>query len=169
MIIWKHSSVVSPEQIDAIAAGERLVLDDSARQAMSASHNLLAELIEKKRLIYGVTTGFGPLACHYVSGAEAADLQRNCIYHLASGVGEPFPTRTVRAIMATRLANLIRGHSAVRPETADLLVAMLNQGIIPIVPCMGTVGASGDLTPLAHVVLAMMGEGQVEYQGMRMP
>lgn len=120
-------------------------------------------------VIYGVTTGFGPLATTHLPPERAAELQRNLLYHLATGVGPWLSREQTRAMMVARAASLSRGYSAVRPEVVGLLCACLERGVTPAVPSMGTVGASGDLTPLAHVALALTGEGEVWGEGGPVP
>jgi len=135
---------------------------------MQAAHELLQRMVHERRRIYGVTTGYGPLASHPVTPEHAEELQRHLLYHLASGVGRPLSEAHVRATMAARAASLARGHSGIGEPLFQLLLDCLNAGITPIVPEMGTVGASGDLTPLAHIGLALIGEGEVTVNGTRM-
>jgi len=156
-------------EVEAVADGAEITLAPEVLERATAGRLHLEELVAARRLIYGVTTGYGPLAGRYVDPGRSAELQRNLIYHLASGTGDPLPRRTVRAIMLIRLATLTRGHSAVRPESLQCLVDWLNADLVPVVPERGTVGASGDLTPLAHIALALMGEGEVDDGGTRRP
>ena len=157
---------VAPGDIFAVAVeGHPAVIGEAARARMACSSATLARHIAARRRIYGVTTGYGPLARNYVTPAHATELQRNLIYHLATGVGRPYPPATTRAIMAARLSSLARGRSAIGAPFVDLLLAFLAHGISPVVPELGTVGASGDLTPLAHVALAMIGQGVVWFEG----
>ncbi|MGM0412140.1 MAG: HAL/PAL/TAL family ammonia-lyase [Pseudomonadota bacterium] len=157
------------DAVEAVADGAPVTLDPAVLDRATAGRVHLDELVAARRLIYGVTTGYGPLAGRYVDPAHSAALQRNLVYHLASGTGDPLPRRTVRAIMLVRLATLTRGHSAVRPETLRCLADWLNDDLVPVVPERGTVGASGDLTPLAHIALALMGEAEVDDGGTRRP
>src|SRR6266581_7231596 len=110
--------------------------------------------------IYGVNTGFGKLAHVRIKPEQARELQRNLIRSHASGVGDPLSVDAVRAMMLLRANVLLRGTSGVRPELPWLIVEMLNAGVHPRVPSQGSVGASGDLAPLAHLALAMIGEGE---------
>jgi len=132
-----------------------------ARARMRPSETALDAHVAEGRRIYGVTTGYGPLAGYRVAPEDSAQLQRGLIDHLASGVGPPLPREAVRAMMAARVSSLARGWSGVRAGVADQLTAMLNADVVPEVPEAGTVGASGDLTPLAHTALAAIGEGRV--------
>lgn len=137
-----------------------------ARMRLSA--DFLAHMAAERRRIYGVTTGYGPLAQHYVAPELSGALQLGLIHHLASGVGVPLSPSATRAVMAARLACLARGHSGIGPGPVGLMVACLNEHILPVIPEMGTVGASGDLTPLAHVALALVGDGPVRWGGEQM-
>lgn len=116
---------------------------------------------------YGINTGFGSLAKKRIAPGDLETLQRNLIRSHSAGVGEPLPRDVTRAMMLCLAASLSRGHSGVRPEVVELLVSMLNKGVTPVVPSLGSVGASGDLAPLASVALAMIGEGECELDGKR--
>lgn len=157
------------EQVFAVSEGELFRLPEGAAERIRASREMLERLAGEGRRIYGVTTGFGPLACHHVLPEEAEHLQRNLIYHLASGVGPLYEREETRAMLAARILSLSRGYSAVREETLQFLCRCLNEDLLPCVPQMGTVGASGDLTPLAHLALGWLGEGEVHLRGKRMP
>ena len=152
-------------QLEAISLGARLELGPDRWQAVRRCRDFLEQLIAEKRRIYGVTTGYGPLANTYVDTAASAQLQQGLVYHLSSGTGPLLKKEQVRAIMAARAVTLARGHSAIRPQALQLLLDCLNQDLIPRVPAIGTVGASGDLTPLAHITLGLMGQGEVWWQG----
>ncbi|HYD99062.1 MAG TPA: aromatic amino acid ammonia-lyase [Alphaproteobacteria bacterium] len=156
--------------LHAVAVERRpLALGEAARARMAESSDTLARLVGERRRIYGVTTGYGPLARHYVTPEQAATLQRNLIYHLATGVGRPYSPVHTRAIMAARASSLARGRSGIGAATFDLLLRCLEADLLPVVPEMGTVGASGDLTPLAHIALVLIGEGEAMWRGERMP
>ncbi len=118
--------------------------------------------------MYGVTTGFGDLADVRIDPAQTAQLQRNLVRSHAAGVGEPLPADVVRAMLVLRAATLAVGLSGARPQVAELLCGMLNAGVHPVVPSRGSVGASGDLAPLAHLALVLIGEGSAEIDGRRM-
>lgn len=153
-----------------VATGQRpLALGAAAAARMAASHATLTRIVEERRRIYGVTTGYGPLASHPVTPEHAAQLQRHLVYHLCSGVGAPLSRVHTRAMMVARAASLAQGFSGVGVPLFEQLLACINLDLVPVVPEMGTVGASGDLTPLAHVALALMGEGEMWYQGVRLP
>ncbi len=159
-VVLDCGAPVSPALVEAVAVARAPVrIGEVAELAMARACACLDRLKAEHRLIYGVTTGYGPLARSYVGAGLNAELQRNLVYHLASGVGPLLPPDQARAVTVARLATLVRGHSAVRPQIAQALVALLNADFAPAIPAKGTVGASGDLTPLAHMALGLMGEG----------
>jgi histidine ammonia-lyase len=119
--------------------------------------------------VYGVNTGFGKLASTRIGADDLATLQRNLIRSHSVGVGEPMAPAVVRLVLALKAVSLARGHSGVRPQVIEALVAAYNAGLVPSVPCQGSVGASGDLAPLAHMTLALMGEGECLVEGQRVP
>ena len=145
--------------------GEPVVLHESARKKMRESRDFILDMVDSGERVYGVTTGFGRLAEILVPEDDRENLQRNLIRSHSSGVGDPMSATQVRIIMLLRVNSLARGHSGCREKVADLLIEFLNIGVHPIVPRYGSVGASGDLAPLAHIGLALIGEGDVEYQG----
>src|SRR5579884_428485 len=140
-------------------AGERVAIALEAFERVRAGRAFVERIGAEDRTVYGVTTGFGHLSCVKIEPDQLADLQRNLIRSHAAGVGEPFDAPTARAIVLLLLNSLARGHSGVRPELIELLAAMLNAGVTPVVPMRGSVGASGDLAPLAHLALVLIGEG----------
>lgn len=153
-----------------VATGRRSVaLGHAAQQRMHASHAMLGRMVEERRRIYGVTTGYGPLASQPVTPEHAELLQRNLVYHLCSGVGQPLSPLHTRAMMVARASSLARGYSGIGGALFNTLLDCINLELTPVVPEMGTVGASGDLTPLAHVALALLGEGEMWYRGARLP
>lgn len=134
-------------------------------ERIDAARRLVDAYVQEGRPVYGITTGFGKFAEVSISREQTAALQRNLIVSHACGVGPPLPTETVRALMLLRANALAKGFSGVRMSTVESLLAMLNAGVHPIVPAQGSLGASGDLAPLAHVVLVMIGEGEAEVDG----
>jgi histidine ammonia-lyase len=142
--------------------GQPVALAPDARKRMSASRAVIERVVAAGDTVYGVTTGFGDLADVRIEPGQTAELQRNLVRSHAAGVGEPLPAEVVRAILLLRANGLAVGLSGVRPELVDLLCEMLNAGVHPVVPSRGSVGASGDLAPLAHVALVLIGEGHVE-------
>ena len=157
------------DALAAIAAGAQTTVGLTVRRRLEASHAQLTALAAAGRVVYGLNTGCGPLCDRPVAPDAAADFQRNLVRSHASGLGVPLPVPVVRAAMAARAFSLAQGRSAVRPIVVDTLVALLNAGIHPIVPEIGSVGASGDLVELAHLALTLIGEGEVEYRGARLP
>ncbi|MFW5825018.1 MAG: HAL/PAL/TAL family ammonia-lyase [Marinobacter sp.] len=151
--------------LEAVAHGLPLVLTDEVQQRVEQSHERLARYLQENRCIYGVTTGYGPLANTLVGRDHSAELQSNLIAHLSAGVGEPLSRLQTRATMTARISALARGHSGVSPAALGTLVQCLNLDALPVVPAMGTVGASGDLTPLAHIAGALMGHGEMRLGG----
>ncbi|NNF28475.1 MAG: histidine ammonia-lyase [Gemmatimonadetes bacterium] len=158
------------QAIDQVAAGGHPVaLAPRARADMVRSRDLVARLLASEAKIYGVTTGFGRLASVVISADQQRDLQRNLVRSHSAGFGAPLSDTEVRAVMLLRANALARGHSGCRPEVVETLVAFLNEGLIPVVPELGSVGASGDLAPLAHVALNLIGEGRVRVAGATVP
>jgi len=145
----------------------RVAIAPSARRAMAASRRVVERALRRGARIYGLTTGFGNFADVTISPAEIETLQRNLVRSHAAGVGELLPDRDVRAMMVLRANALARGFSGIRPATVATLVAMLSADLLPPVPSQGSVGASGDLAPLAHLALALMGEGDLFRRGRR--
>jgi len=127
------------------------------------------KLTESDELFYGINTGFGRLASDRISPDQIVQLQRNLLRSHAAGVGEPLPDSAVRGIIALRLNSLLSGRSGVRYRLLEAMQALLDKEVIPFVPSRGSVGASGDLAPLAHVALTLMGEGEAFYRGRRVP
>ena len=146
----------------------RAALAPSARRAMAASRRVVDRAIRSGARVYGVTTGFGKFADVAIPPDQIADLQRNLIRSHAAGVGPALEAPAVRAMMLLRANALARGNSGIRIATVETLVAMLAADVLPVVPSQGSVGASGDLAPLAHLALAMLGEGRVTRRGREM-
>lgn len=144
-------------------------ISDAATALLVKSSKLIAKWVAGEEKVYGVTTGFGNLADVSISKSDTRRLQRNLLMSHASGVGDPLDTESVRAVMALRVKDLLRGNSGARPQTVQLLVDMLNAGITPVVPEKGSVGASGDLCPLAHLALVLVGLGEADVNGERLP
>jgi histidine ammonia-lyase len=163
------------EELQAIHASSEgriqpLVMDPQALPAILASAAVVRRAAEGDAPVYGVNTGFGKLASTRISAEDLATLQWNLIRSHSVGVGEPLAAPVVRLMLALKAASLARGHSGVRPLVIDTLLAVHNAGLVPCVPSQGSVGASGDLAPLAHMTLALMGEGEfVTEGGQRVP
>jgi histidine ammonia-lyase len=140
---------------------DQAILGDDARRAMTESAALVERLAESDEPVYGVSTGFGSLATTSIPPPRRAELQRALIRSHAAGMGAPVEREVVRAMMLLRARSLAMGYSGARPEVGDAIVALLNAGLTPVVPEHGSLGASGDLAPLAHCALALLGEGEV--------
>ena len=151
----------------AIYRGAPVALDPGGRALVARGAAAVEAVLASGEAVYGINTGFGKLASVRIGRADLARLQRNIVLSHAAGVGEPMPVAVTRLMMALKVASLARGASGVRPETIDLLAAMLDRGVIPVVPSQGSVGASGDLAPLAHMTAAMIGVGEVHAGGAR--
>jgi histidine ammonia-lyase len=149
--------------------GARVRLDEAARGRMQEAREVIDALVAEGAVVYGVTTGFGDLATTFIDRGEVGQLQENLLMSHAAGVGSPFPTEVVRAMLLLRANTLALGHSGCRPLLVDRLLAFLERGIHPIVPEQGSLGASGDLAPLAHLALPLIGRGEVEHDGRIVP
>ena len=153
------------EQLAALADGtERAALASDARRRTAAARAVVDRALEGDDPVYGVNTGFGSFAEVRIAHADLSELQINLLRSHAAGVGDPLPIRTVRAAMALRANVLARGCSGIRVELIDALIALLNAGVHPVIPSRGSVGASGDLAPLAHLALVLVGEGAALFQ-----
>ncbi len=142
----------------------RVVISAEARSRINESRRVLKKIVEKDQVIYGVNTGFGELSNFGISPKEIKQLQSNLIRSHAAGVGKRLSTEIVRALMLLRANTLAKGYSGVRIRILETLLEMLNKGVTPIIPSKGSVGASGDLAPLSHMILVLMGEGEAEYR-----
>jgi histidine ammonia-lyase len=156
------------EEIAAVATnGCKVTVAGEAWPKINASRKVVESVIASGETAYGINTGFGKLADVRISNGDLKALQRNLILSHASGIGEPLPEPETRAMLLLRANVLAKGHSGVRPVVLETLVALLNERVHPIIPSRGSVGASGDLAPLAHLALALIGEGEVIYKGQR--
>ncbi|MET1162800.1 MAG: aromatic amino acid ammonia-lyase, partial [Pseudoxanthomonas sp.] len=175
---------LSRDQLVEIAYGASIGLDPEALKAVARAADFLAEQVRREEPIYGVSTGFGSNADKLLGAHPLRDelpgalksgrslheeLQHNLIITHAVCVGEPMAPEVVRAMLGIRINTLLRGHSGIRVQTLEALTAMVNAGIVPVVPELGSVGASGDLAPLSHLALVLLGGGEAFLQGERMP
>ncbi|SCX74461.1 histidine ammonia-lyase [Variovorax sp. EL159] len=142
------------------AGGVQLVLDPSVRAGMAQAEAAVRHIVENDQVVYGINTGFGKLASTRIGNDHLAELQRNLVLSHSVGTGEPLAAPVVRMILATKAVSLARGHSGVRSALVDALLALFNAGVTPSIPCKGSVGASGDLAPLAHMACVLIGEGE---------
>ncbi len=152
-------------EIEAIYRGAAVSIDPACRGAVEKSQAVIAAAAAGDVPVYGVNTGFGKLASVRIAPGDTAQLQRNLILSHAAGVGAPLSENIVRLIMALKMMSLGRGASGVRWDLIQLLQDMLDQGVIPVIPAQGSVGASGDLAPLAHMTCVMIGAGEATYKG----
>ena len=172
------------DQLVAVAAGAKVALEPRSLQAVARAADFLAEQVRREEPIYGVSTGFGsnadkllgahPLRDELPGAAPSGrslheELQRNLIVTHAVCVGEPMAADVVRAMLCIRINTLLKGHSGIRMQTLEALAAMLNAGIVPVVPQLGSVGASGDLAPLSHLAIVLLGGGEAFLDGQRLP
>lgn len=168
MIVLRPGAVTL-SQWREIFNGAPARLEESAFAAIEASAAVVENLIARGAPVYGINTGFGKLASITIAAADLAQLQRNIVLSHAAGVGAPAPVAVVRLMMALKAASLGRGASGVRAETVRMLEAMLARDLTPVVPGQGSVGASGDLAPLSHMAAAMIGVGEIDVGGARLP
>ncbi len=157
------------EDLGAVAGGAPATLSPHAVEAMEHSWQGVQTLLKNGEIAYGITTGFGAFKGRIIPRHEVEALQRNLVLSHAAGVGPLLDEATVRAIIAVRANTLAMGYSGIRPQTVQALLELLNRGVVPCIPAYGSVGASGDLAPLAHLACVLIGEGEATYQGTRMP
>ncbi len=158
------------EDVVRVAKKECLVeLSAQTYSRMNETRNIVEKMVAEEKIEYGITTGFGKFSNVVISREDAMQLQKNLIMSHACGVGDPFPEEVVRAMMFLKANEMSKGYSGTRPATVDTLVQMINRDVIPVVPEQGSLGASGDLAPMAHIVLVLIGLGEAYYKGERMP
>ncbi len=156
-----HSLSLEDVERVAMRAEREISLSAEARQAIAASRAVIERHLERDEPVYGVTTGFGRLSDVSIPAARRLEMQENLILSHASGFGPPLPREVSRAVILLRANSLARGNSGIRSEVVELLLSLLSHGIDPAIPEFGSVGASGDLAPLAHVAICLLGEGRV--------
>lgn len=157
---------LTPEQVVAVAhRRSRAVASPDLGSRMGPAREVVERAVESDQVVYGITTGFGALAGTHIGKAETEELQLNLVRSHATGVGDPLPDELVRAMLLLRARTLAQGHSGVRPVVVEKLLEMLDRDILPVVPSQGSVGASGDLAPFAHLALPVIGEGWVKKDG----
>ncbi len=165
-IIELDGNTLTRQQVEEIVKGHAtVVLSTESEKRIQLSRERIEKRLAEGQAIYGVNTGFGKLSHIRIDEADNELLQLNLLRSDATGVGEPFPTVVVRAMMILRANALARGFSGIRQETVQLLLDCINKGVHPIVPSQGSVGASGDLAPLSHLALVLVGEGKAEFEG----
>ncbi|NMA86095.1 MAG: histidine ammonia-lyase [Tissierellia bacterium] len=162
------NSLELKDLVDVSRNDAKVQLSEEAISKIKESRDLVDEFVEKEEIVYGITTGFGKFSDVSISKEDTETLQTNLIRSHACGVGRPLSEEDTRGAMLLRINTLAKGHSGIRLETLNTLIEMLNKGVHPIIPEKGSLGASGDLAPLAHMVLVMLGEGEAYYEGVRM-
>jgi len=162
-------SLTLDEVAEVAMKGRPVVLSEGARERVAASRRVIDGIVASGQVVYGVNTGFGRLAEVRISAEEVEHLQLNLLRSHACGVGDPFPREVVRAMLLLRANVLSSGFAGCRPDVVEAVLSLLNGGVHPVVPSQGSVGASGDLAPLAHLALVLVGEGEAELDGERMP
>ncbi|MCL6611647.1 MAG: histidine ammonia-lyase [Peptococcaceae bacterium] len=167
-VVIDGDSLGIEDVIQVARHGKPVELSPDGRKKIARSWETLRSLIDSNRVIYGVSTGFGKLSNVLISPEQSRQLQINLIMSHSCGVGKPFPEEVVRAIMLLRANTLCKGFSGVGPYVVETLIRMLNRGVHPVIPEKGSLGASGDLAPLAHTALVMIGLGEAFYRGRRM-
>jgi histidine ammonia-lyase len=158
------------ESVVAVAENPEIQVEvaESAWKKVRRAAKAVQDFVARGEIVYGITTGFGAFKDKIISSSQVEQLQRNILISHSVGVGEPLDQATTRAMMLIRANTLAKGHSGIREETLRLFVDLLNLGIHPLVPCQGSLGASGDLAPLAHLALPLIGLGEVMYKGQKM-
>jgi len=151
--------------VEVARKNAKVAISEKVKKQVKRSREVLEKLIMENQIIYGVNTGFGALSNIVISPEEIKQLQSNLIRSHSTGVGDPLNTEITRALMLLHANTLAKGYSGIHLETLETLVEMLNKGVHPIIPAKGSVGASGDLAPLSHMILVLIGEGEAEYQG----
>ncbi|MDU2241944.1 MAG: aromatic amino acid ammonia-lyase, partial [Paenibacillus sp.] len=163
-----HSLTIG-QIVDVARHGLKVTIDEDSVFRMKRTRQYVEKLLNEKKVVYGLTTGFGKFSETYISAEDAKRLQLNLIRSHSCGIGRPFAEEIVRAIMLLRINALCLGYSGIRPEVVQLMADMLNRGVTPVVPEQGSLGASGDLAPLSHLALVILGEGEAWYRGEQMP
>lgn len=162
---------LTPERLAALAKtpNPAVTVTAKAKERLAGYRKSVEKILSGKDKVYGINTGFGLLADVQIEPAKLAQLQVNLVRSHACGVGDPVADDVVRALLVLRAHTFLLGHSGVRPETLELILTFLKHDVLPVVPCQGSVGASGDLAPLAHLALGLMGEGDVRHKGETAP
>jgi histidine ammonia-lyase len=168
LMITGALSLAEVERVATVGPAVRLRLDEDARVRIEAARAIVDAAVREQRVVYGITTGFGALSDVIIPPDRIRELQVNLIRSHSAGIGEPLPEHETRAVMLLRASVLALGHSGVRPDVVQLLLDCLNHGIHPVIPSRGSVGASGDLAPLSHLALVLIGEGEAVLGGERM-
>ena len=169
IVILDGDSLSLEDLVNVSRRGWKVALSEKAAEKVKKSRAIVEDIVENNKVVYGITTGFGKFADVSISKDECKQLQTNLILSHSCGTGPLFPKDTVRAIMVLRANALAKGFSGIRIETLMTLMEMLNKGVHPQIPEKGSLGSSGDLAPLSHMVLPLLGEGEAEFEGEVMP
>lgn len=164
-VIVTGNTLTLEEVVSVCRRYEQVELSESAKEKVLKSRKIVDNFVDNEDVVYGITTGFGKFSDVIISKEESKLLQKNLIITHAVGAGKPFATEIVRGIILLRINNLAKGYSGAKLETIETMINMLNKKVHPIVPEKGSLGASGDLAPLSHMVLPMIGLGEAEYDG----
>ena len=164
-VIINGETTTIEDIVNVARHGYQVKISEDAIKKIQRARDFVDKWVDQGKVVYGITTGFGEFSKVSISKEQAEDLQRNLIISHSCGVGNHFPEEVVRAIMVLRVNALAKGFSGIRLETINGLVEMLNKGVYPAIPEKGSLGASGDLAPLSHMVLPLIGEGEAYYQG----
>ncbi|HAM80774.1 histidine ammonia-lyase [Ornithinibacillus bavariensis] len=168
MVVLTGNSLTLEDIKRVVMEHESVTLCDIQRKKIELNRQTVEEMLNEKRVMYGINTGFGKFSDVLIEDDDLEELQLNLIHSHACGVGEPFDEKISKVMVLLRANALAQGYSGVRPELIQQLIDILNVGIAPVIPQQGSLGASGDLAPLSHLALVLLGEGEVFYQGKRM-
>jgi len=167
-VIINGSNLTIIDVVNVARNGYKVEIAKEVIDKINLSRSIVDEFVDNKKVVYGITTGFGKFSDVLISKEDSRDLQRNLIVSHSCGVGEPLSDDIARAVMLLRANALVKGFSGIRLSTIEKLLEVLNSGIIPLIPEKGSLGASGDLAPLSHMVLVLLGEGEAKYNGKKM-
>ena len=168
-VIISAEPITFDELVSVARHGAKVALCDATKEKINASRESVERMIKNKEIVYGITTGFGSFYNKTINPEQVEELQRNLIVSHAAGVGDPLPGDVVRAMMLLRVKSLSHGFSGIRLEVVEKLLEMLNKGIVPHIPEKGSLGASGDLCPLSHMALPLLGKGEAYFNGKLLP
>jgi histidine ammonia-lyase len=168
-VVTLEPGAVTLDQWRRVLGGAAVTLDQACRPAIRSSAAAIQAIVAEERVVYGVNTGFGKLASTHIARADLETLQKNLVLSHSTGTGAPLAEPVTRLVMAMKAASLARGYSGISEATLDHLLAMLDMGVLPLIPEKGSVGASGDLAPLAHMTACMIGVGDARHNGRTLP
>jgi histidine ammonia-lyase len=168
MVILTGHTLALEEVKRVLYLDELVIASPESMEAVERSRKAVEDIVANQKVVYGLNTGFGKFSDVLIHSGDVEELQWNLIHSHACGVGDPFPEAVSRAMLLLRANALLKGYSGVRPVVIERLLDLLNAKIHPIIPQQGSLGASGDLAPLSHLALSLLGEGEVFYHGQRM-